>query len=369
MGLTEKKGVVLFSRTGSGKSDRGQKMNLSVTIRDVARKAKVAVSTASSALNGKPYVSERTRLRVIKAAEELDYHPHSVAKNLACGKTKNLGLINPIPIETVFSSGFFLQLIKGMHDAAFKNSYTLSLYIVNNEEEAIAQIRSIVKGRNADGLVITNPTIKTPWVTELNRQAFPFVLIGRPPKDDKEISYVDSDNVMVSYEVSKHLIKLGHRRIALVTGPNKFTFCIDRLRGYRLALEEAGLKYDENLVWECSLNEVDAYRIVSRALNRRVKFSALFATSEIQTIGAIKAIKDKGLSIPADIVVAGVDFNLAYLQPITITVDLHPYDLGYLATNLLIENINHKNSKKTKVLVPADLVIGNSSKIAITGKK
>jgi len=89
-------------------------MNSSATIRDVAREAKVAVSTASSALNSKPYVSEKTRFRVIKAAEELDYHPHSMARNLACGRTKNVGLISPIPIETVFSSGFFLQLIKGV---------------------------------------------------------------------------------------------------------------------------------------------------------------------------------------------------------------------------------------------------------------
>ena len=343
-------------------------MYLPVTIRDVARKAKVAVSTASSALNGKPYVSEKTRLKVIKVAKELDYHPHLVARNLACGKTKNLGLINPIPIETVFSSGFFLQLVKGMHDAAFRNNYTLSLYIVNTEEEAIAQIRSIVKGRNADGLIITNPTIKTPYLTELKRQAFPFVLIGRPPKIDEEISYVDSDNVMVSYEVSKYLIKLGYRKIALLIGPNKFTFCIDRLKGYRLALEEAGLKYDDKLVWECDLSEEGTYRVVSRALNKKIKFSALFATSEVQTIGAIKAIKDKGLSIPSDIAVASVDFNLTYLQPITITVDLHPYNLGYLATNLLIENINRKNSRKTKVLVPADLIIGNSLKITMAGK-
>jgi len=337
-------------------------MNSSVTIRDVARKAKVAVSTASSALNGKPYVSEKTRLRVIKVAEELNYHPHSVAKSLACGQTKNVGLINPIPIETVFSSGFFLQLIKGMHDAAFKNSYTLSLHIVDNEEEAVRQIRSSVKGRNADGLVITHPTVKASYIKELKRQAFPFVFIGRPPEDEKGINYVDNDNVMVSYTISKHLIRLGCQKIALVTGPNKFTFCIDRLRGYKLALEEAGIKYDENLVWECSLSKGDAYRVVLRALNKKIKFSALFATSEIQTLGAVKAIKDKGLNIPTDVVVAGVDFDLAYLQPGIITVDLHPYNLGYLATNLLIENINNRDLEKTKILVPADLIIEPSGK-------
>lgn len=332
-------------------------MNPSVTIRDVARKAKVAVSTASAALNNKPYVSEKTRQRVIRVAEELDYHPHSVARNLACGRTKNLGLINPIPIETVFSSGFFLELIKGMHDAAFKNSYTLSLHIVNSEEEAVALIRSTVKGRNVDGLVITNPTVEAPYIRELKRQFFPFVLVGRPAENDEEISYVDSDNIMVSYVASKHLIELGHRRIALVTGPDKFTFCIDRLRGYKLALEEAGVNYDEELVWECNLSEEDAYRVVSRALNRKIKFSALFAISEVQAVGAVKAIKDKGLDIPADIAVVGVDLNLTHFQPAIATVDLHAYDLGYLATKLLVENITSKDPKRTKILVPADLIV------------
>jgi DNA-binding LacI/PurR family transcriptional regulator len=332
-------------------------MNPSVTIRDVARRARVAVSTASAALNNKPFVSEKTRQRVIRVAEELDYHPHSVARNLACGRTKNLGLINPIPIETVFSSGFFLELIKGMHDAAFKRNYKLSLHIVNSEEEAVVLIRSIVKGRNADGLVITNPTVEAPYIRELKRQFFPFVLIGRPPENDEEISYVDSDNIMVSYVASKHLIELGHRRIALVTGPDKFTFCIDRLRGYKLALEEAGIKYDEELVWECNLSEEDTYGVVSRALKRKIKFSALFAISEVQAVGAVKAIKDKGLDIPADIAVVGVDLNLTHFQPAITTVDLHAYDLGYLATKLLVENITSKDSKKTKILVPADLIV------------
>ena len=336
-------------------------MNSPATIRDVARKAKVAVSTVSSALNSKPYVSDKTRLRVIKADEELDYHPHSMARNLAWGRTKNVGLISPIPIETVFSSGFFLQLIKGIRDAASKNNYTLSLHVVDSEEEAVVQIRSIVKGRNADGLVITNPTVEAPYIAELKKRTFPFVFIGRPLENEKGINYVDNDNVMVSYVASKHLIGLGHRRIAFITGPNKFTFCIDRLRGYKLALEEAGIKYDGDLVWGCNFSKEDAYRIVSRTLNRKIKFSALIITSQVQSVGAIKAIKHKGLDIPADVAIVDVDSSLVHFHPAITTVDLHPYDLGYLATSLLIENITDKNSKKTKILVPADLIIRESS--------
>jgi len=110
-------------------------------------------------------------------------------------------------------------------------------------------------------------------------------------------------------------------------------------------------------VWGCDFSKEDAYHSVSRALDRKIKFSALIITSQAQSVGAMKAIKDKGFDIPADVAIVDVDSSLVHFQPAITTVDLHPYDLGYLATSLLIENITGKNSKKTKILVPADFVM------------
>lgn len=330
-----------------------------VSIRDVAKKAGVAVSTASLALNGKPNVSEETQQRVLKVAEELDYHPHSVAKNLANGQTKNLSLVNPVSIDAIFSSGFFSQLIKGIHGAAAENGYNLSLHVADEEDEATAQIRSIVRSRSADGLVITNPTVKAPYIDELKRRELPFVFIGRPPKDG--ISYVDNDNIRVSYMVVKHLIELGHRRIAFITYSPKFTCCIDRLQGYKSALEEAGIEYDEDLIWESEPAEESAYQIVSKALGRG-DFSAIFTTSDLQAIGAIRALRESGRRVPEDMAIVCVNNTelSRHFVPSLTTIDLHEYWLGYWATKQLIQKVEGKEDTIYRNLIPAELIVRES---------
>jgi len=142
-------------------------MKSPATIRDVAKRAGVAVSTASLALNGKPYVSQETRLRVLQAAEEMGYHPNMMAKNLADGRTRNLGLITPISLEHLFaSSGFFVHLIRGMHRATTEHGYTLSLHIAESQDEAVSRVQTVIRGRSVDGLLITNPTVEIPYLRD-----------------------------------------------------------------------------------------------------------------------------------------------------------------------------------------------------------
>ena len=330
------------------------------TIRDVAKRAGVAVSTASLALNGKANVSEATRLKVLRAAEELDYHPHSIARNLANGRTKNLSLINPIPIEALFVGGFFSQLVKGMYKAAAEAGYNLSLHIADDEGEATEQISSIVKAHSADGLLITHPTVDTPYLDELGARDFPVVFIGRPPKEG--ISYVDNDNVKVSYMAVEHLINLGHERIAFITGSPRFTFCIDRLEGYKLALAEAGIDYDPGLVWESEPTEEGAYQIVLEALEGNQEFTAIFTTSDLQAVGAIRALRERGRRVPEDIAIVCVDnTELAqHFMPSLTAVDLHEYWLGYWATKQLIRRVEGEDDTGHRRLIPADLIVRES---------
>ena len=336
------------------------------TIRDVARRAGVAVSTASLALNGKANVSEATRLKVLRAAEELDYHPHSIARNLANGQTRNLSLINPIPIDALFVGGFFSQLVKGMYKAAAEAGYNLSLHIADDEGEATEQISSIVKARSADGLLITHPTVDAPYLDELEARDFPFVVIGRPPREG--VSYVDNDNVKVGYMAVKHLIDLGHERIAFITGSPRFTFCIDRLEGYKLALKEAGIDYDPGLVWESEPTEEGAYQVVSEALagegKEKEHFTAMFTTSDLQGVGAIRALRERGRRVPEDVAIVCVDnTELAqHFMPSLTTIDLHEYWLGYWATKQLIQRIEGKDDTdhNQRRLIPAELIVRES---------
>jgi len=320
----------------------------------------VAVSTASLALNGRPYVSKETRFKVLQAAEELGYHPHSLAKNLADGRTRNLGLITPISLDHLFgSAGFFANLLSGMHRAAADHGYNLSLHIADSEEEAAACIRSLLRGRSADGLIITNPTSSCPYLEDLGRHRVPFVFIGRPLA---KAPYVDNDNVEACRLAVRHLIDQGHLRIAFLNGPERFTFCADRLLGYRIALKEAGLPYDERLVWRSELVEAAAYSTV-KELAPRKGFTALFAASDVQAVGAIRALRELGRQVPQDVAIACVNNSeLAqhFIPPLT-TVDLHEYWLGHWAAKRLVQLIQGERAHHP-ILIPGELVVRESSK-------
>lgn len=303
-------------------------------------------------------MSSETRAKVLKAAEKLGYHPHALARNLAHGRTRNLGLITPISLEHLFASaGFFSQLIRGMHRAALEAGYNLSLHIAESEEEAAERIRDVVRGRSVDGLLITNPTIACPYLKDLKRRHIPYVFIGHPLE---EAVYVDNDNVGVSRIGVQHLIRCGHRRIVFLNGPARFTFCIDRLRGYRAALEEAGIPFREELVWQSELVENAAYEVVHRYAPHH-EFTAVFAGSDVQAVGAIRALRDLGLEVPDDVAVVCVNnTDLArHFIPSLTAVDLHEYWLGYWAVKRLLQEVEGEHTEHP-LLISGELVIRES---------
>ncbi len=319
---------------------------MAATIRDVARRAGVSVSTASLALNGKPLVSPKTRQKVLQAARELNYHPNAVAKSLADGRTRTLALFIPVTLEHLFSSaGFFGRLLQGMHRAALERGHHLSLHIVESEEEAAEQIRTLLRSRRADGLILTNPTVDPPYLPALKEAEIPVVFLGRPLGDWPHVNpvdHVDNDNVEVGRLGVQHLAEKGHERIALLNGPSRFTFCLDRLEGYRQGLRERGLPYDEALVWTSDMTEEHAYTTVLSALEGGLEFTAILATSDIQAVGALRALRELGLRAPDDVAVLAVN-NTAltryYVPPIA-AIDLHEERLGYEAVQLLLRRLS-----------------------------
>ena len=330
------------------------------TIRDVARRAGVSVSTASLALNNKPHVSPETRARVLKAAQELNYHLHHTAKSLAAGQTYQLGVFNPVHIEHIFSSGFFTQLIRGIYKACHAHGYFLSLYIADDEEDTTALIERCVYSHSVDGLLITHPTVQAPYLQVLLESMTPFVFIGRPPKQLQTVSYVDNDNVMVSHQAIQHLVHLGHHRILLLNAPSRYTFSLDRLTGYREALARFGLPFDESLVYEAEMTRESAYQVTCNAL-KRCDFSAIFTMNDLQAVGAIQALEEHGLSVPQDVaVVTANDTDLArYFTPPLTSIDLRAYELGYQAIHLLQRQI--EKGYVTHTLVPTELIVRTSS--------
>lgn len=331
------------------------------TIRDVAKRAGVSVSTASLALNGRPLVSEETQRKVLRAARELDYHPNEVARSLADGRTRTLALFIPVTLEHLFSSaGFFGGLLKGMHRAALQQEYHLSLHVVESEEETAERVRAIVHSKRSDGLIITNPTVHPPYLNDLRKAAIPVVFVGRPQESD--FAFVDNDNIEVGRLGVRQLAANGHRRIALLNGPRRFTFSQDRLEGYRKEILEIGLDLDDDLIWSSDLSEENAYSTVSAAFRSGKTFSAIFCASDIQAVGALRALRDLSLKVPDDIAILAVN-NTAltryYVPPIA-TIDLHEEQLGYLSVKLLLRQIigeqSARNISDLQVKVPSSLV-------------
>lgn len=338
------------------------------TISDVAEKADVAESTVSLALNDKPHVSPETRRKVFEAARELDYRPHKAAKSLATGNSETIGLLIPIELKGVFSSTteFFQKMISGMHRASREMGMTLSLQIVESEREANERIKYAARTGSVSGSVITHPTTDTAYLDVIREYNYPVVFLGDPVDN---APYVDNDNLNVSRVATEHLINHGHERIAMLSGPSNLTVSRNRTLGYRSALEEAGIPFREELVWETELHEQSAYeKVMTKAPDR--SFSAMYVSIEVQSVGAIRALRELNMEVPDDValVVVGESELAKHLSTPITTVDLNTEELGYLSAKKLI-NIVRGKENQPQLVVPAELMIRESCGCGATERK
>ena len=314
-----------------------------VTIRDVANKAGVAVSTASMALNNKPTISSKTKEEVLKVAQELGYHPTAAARALVDGKSSNVGLLIPVKVDNLFfSTGFFQKLISGMNRAAKEGGNMISLQIVESREETKQVITEAYRTKNVSGSIITHPTQEMPYLDAIEEFHYPVVFLGEPPRD---FPYVDNDNYEAARLATEHMIDHSHRRIAFLGGPESLIATEARQRGYRAALEEAGIKIRAELIWHSRHAEQKAYReIINRA--KKLEYSAICISVEEQMAGVYRALRDLGKSIPEDVGLITIgDSQLAkHINPAMTALDLHTEKLGYLAARKLNKIINGKET-------------------------
>ncbi len=312
---------------------------MGVTIRDVARRAGVSVSTASAALNNKPFVSPQTRARVLQAALELNYHVNRTARNLAVGRTYQLGLLIPARLEHTFSaSDFFNHLVRGIYDACGEAGYTLALFAVEGEQALVEQIQRWVYSHFVDGFLITHPTWEMPYLDILDNHHVPYVFVGRPPQAD--MPHVDNDNVQVAFDATEALIRAGHERILFINGPARYTYTWDRAEGYRRALAAHGLPQDDRLLVEAELTFADGYRVIDR-LCGQVPFTGVVVLNPMQAMGVMQALLKHGCPVPDAVSVVTTDCEMvACMYPPLTAVNLKPYALGYHAARILLQRLN-----------------------------
>lgn len=326
------------------------------TIKDVAREAGVSVATVSRVFNETARVTADTRERVVEAAVRLGYSAHGAARSLITSRTSTIGVLLPD-----LHGEFFSEIIRGIDQATQRRGYHLLVSSShNNRSELDAAVRAM-RGR-VDGLIVMAPTRDMRDSVQGIAARFPLVLLSEA-ETAGDFSSLGVANFEGGVAMTAHLLGLGHRRIAVVRGPDGNHDAAERHRGYVAALAEAGVARNRTLELPGDFTESSGYDAAERLLRRRTRPTAIFAANDATAIGVLSALHDRGVRVPEDMAVAGFDDipTARYITPALTTVRVDISGLGArAATRLLQAVVNGDGRGVTRDVVPATLVIRRS---------
>ncbi len=327
------------------------------TIKEIARKAGVSIGTVSNVLNGMVAVSSERRKRVLAAIRELDYHPNHVARSLKLRRTKMLGMA----ISDI-TNPFFPLLVRGAEDAAIKHGYLLVTFNTDDHVEREREVLSVLRDRRVDGvlLIVAPNNGDVSHIQRTLADGIPIVCIDRIPHAVK-VDSVTIDNQRAACECVTHLLSLGHRRIAVITGPGKLKTARDRLQGYLQALEDAHLAPDPALILEGNFRSESGYELGLQLLARPDRPPAVFVSNGMMTLGFLQAMDEVGLECPRDIALAS--FDDLPLAPHLTAVSQPAYALGFEGAQMLIERIESEAPFTTphSICLSAELKVREST--------
>jgi LacI family transcriptional regulator len=325
---------------------------MAVTMREVARQAGVSVATVSRVFNASGPVGERTRSRVLQTAGRLRYVPNGTARSLTTSTTETVGVLLPN-----LYGDFYSELIRGAESAARAAGYhTLLASVHDGPDELVAVLRTLA-GR-VDGLAVMSPDID-PDVLRANLPAgLPVVVLGGAA--DGHAS-VEIDNAAGAAAMTRHLVGLGHRRIAHVAGPAGNADADARRAGYRQALAEAGLERDPLLVLAGAFTEASGYDAAGAFLELADRPTALFAANDAMAIGALRAFREAGLDVPGDVALVGFDDVpvARYVTPALTSVHVPIDEMGARAVGAVLAAVRQPDGRAT-VTLPTRLVVRES---------
>ncbi|MDR7550972.1 MAG: LacI family DNA-binding transcriptional regulator [Armatimonadota bacterium] len=329
-----------------------------VTLHDIAREAGVSVNTVSRALAGKPDVSAQTRSRVRAVADRLDYRPNRLARGLRERRTATIGVL----VADV-ANPFFAEVAEGIERTAAENGY--SIILASSEERLdreMQAVRTLVE-RQVDGILISPTQRSDDAIRYLLQRRIPFVLLARYFEGLNAPAVINDDREGARLAV-RHLIQRGHRDILYLNGPPYNSSARLRLEGYRDVLEEAGVPFRPAMVISTDARPGGGYAAVQQALAAALRFSAAFCFSDYVSLGAMKALRQAGRTIPADVAVMGYDdIELADLvEPGLSTVRIAKTRLGQVATRMLIGMMGRTEAEEVgfSVLAPELVIRGTA---------
>ncbi|MFC2042840.1 LacI family DNA-binding transcriptional regulator [Chloroflexota bacterium] len=332
------------------------------TSQDVAKLAGVSRTTVSFVLNDVKsiQISGDTRQKVLKAAEELKYVPNAAAQALASQRAKIIGLILTRSPHHIATDAFITQIVNGLLGVIHQHDMRLLFDIIEPEHQRKAYLH-MARAKRIDGILLSGPRSDDDALKILGEEGFPTVLIGQLPGTG--FCSVDVDNRAAAKNAVTHLVNLGHDRIACITNAQpSYTAAADRLAGYKNALDEAGLYFDESLVRYGDFDVESGYTQMYNLLEGGMSFTSAFVASDTVALGAKAAIRDHGLNIPRDIALVGFDdlpFS-QYAEPPLTTVHLPVVELAQQGCNMLIQILQNNHPPNQQTILGTKLVIRKS---------
>ncbi|NLJ50360.1 MAG: LacI family transcriptional regulator [Candidatus Atribacteria bacterium] len=333
---------------------------MTVTLKDVSKLAGVSPATASLALNNQKGVSEKSRQKVLDAAQKLGYHPNILARSLIKGKT-NTVLLCAFIKEQGKLSAFYGELINSLLTAVSSHEYYLQMLVKGefyngHPLDKRTAFLDIAHNRLFEGLIILSHwPISYSEVSDLVKDNFPFVIVNQKV-DGEGVSYIDVDHYGGTKEAITYLIKKGHQRIAHIRGPMDHLHAQERYRAYVDTLLEHDISLKKEHIIEGNFRRLSGRIAMERLLEKKPYPTAVHAANDKMAIGALQAAKEKGIAVPQDLAIIGFDGieAMKYTDPPLPTIEQPLEELGKMAANILIETI--KGGDKKKIVLPCRLL-------------
>jgi DNA-binding LacI/PurR family transcriptional regulator len=331
------------------------------TLDQVAIAAGVSRATVSRVINGSPKVSDSARSAVSHAVEQLGYVPNRAARSLVTRRTDSMALVVEESESRLFADPFFARTVRGISGVFAERDLQLVLLMAHSTSER-ARVERYLTGGHIDGVLMVSHHSNYELPLRLKSVGIPVVLGGRPI-NRLSLSYVDADNVGGAHDAVAHLIERGRARVATISGPSDMGAGVDRLRGYRAALDEAGMGFDEGLTEPGDFSRESGEQAMAQLLERRPDLDAVFAASDLMAAGALRVLKEHGRRIPDDVAIVGFDdSSTARTTDPQLTTVRQPVELfGREMAHMLLRQVETPDAGVQKLVLGTELVIRGST--------
>ena len=318
---------------------------MSVSIKDVANKAGVSISTVSKALNDKSSVSSSTIERIKQTAEEMGYVPNSRARVFATKETKQIVFVADIPKDTAFYNPHVFEIIMGLQHSVSKSGYSLIVESVE-KKEALEYISSLYKKNMADALVVHASIITKRLESLIVKSNLPHLIIGQPDYQST-LSWIDTDNTLSGAIAIRHLLKKDYYPVAFVGGKADDMISLHRFEGAERELKQNNLSFEEQYVLSTSSTIVSGMNAAKKILKMEKPPRSVLCANSVIAFGMMQELRNQKIRVPKDIAVMTFDrypFS-DFTEPRVTSVDMNMYEIGEEAGSILIKNLSHPNMR------------------------